>query len=59
MIHGLVQGLAPLPGRKVVDENTVYRLTDAAGKETVRLGSDLEDGVDVAGSGRWFVDRAR
>jgi hypothetical protein len=42
-----------------VDENTLYRLTDAAGKEVVRLGSDLEDGIDVAGSGRWIVEQAR
>ena len=41
-----------------VDENTLYRLTDAAGKETVRLGSDLEDGIEVAGSGRWIVEPA-
>ena len=33
-----------------VDENTLYRLTDAAGKEIVRLGSDLEDGIPVSGS---------
>ena len=42
-----------------VDENTLYRLTDAAGKEIVRLGSDLEDGIEVAGSGRWIVEQAR
>jgi len=42
-----------------VDENTLYRLTDVAGKETVRLGSDLEDGIEVAGSGRWIVEQAR
>ena len=42
-----------------VDENALYRLTDAAGKEIVRLGSDLEDGIEVAGSGRWIVERAR
>ena len=40
-----------------VDENTLYRLTDAAGKETLRLGSDLKDGIEVAGSGRWIVER--
>ena len=41
-----------------VDENTLYRLTDAAGQETVRLGSDLEEGIEVAGSGRWIVEPA-
>ena len=39
-----------------VDENTLYRLTDAAGKEIVRLGSELKDGIEVAGSGRWIVE---
>jgi hypothetical protein len=39
-----------------VDESTVYRLTDAAGKETARLGSELKDGIEVTGSGRWIVE---
>jgi len=39
-----------------VDESTVYRLTDAAGKETARLGSELKDGIEVIGSGRWIVE---
>jgi hypothetical protein len=38
-----------------VDENTLYRLTDATGQETIRLGSDLEDGLPVSGSSRWTV----
>ena len=42
-----------------VDENTLYRLTDAAGKEIVRLGSELEDGIEVAGAGRWIVEPGR
>ena len=37
-----------------VDENTLYRLTDAAGQETLRLGSELKEGI-VVGSGRWVV----
>jgi hypothetical protein len=39
-----------------VDENTLYRLTDAGGRTEVRLGSELKDGIDVAGSGRWAVE---
>ena len=39
-----------------VDENTLYRLTPAAGPETVRLGLDLEDGIAVSGSGRWVLE---
>jgi hypothetical protein len=39
-----------------VDENTLYRLTDETGRETVRLGSELETGVAVQGSGRWIVE---
>ena len=42
-----------------VDENTLYRLTDAAGQETLRLGSELKAGLDVSGSSRWAVERAR
>jgi hypothetical protein len=39
-----------------VDENTLYKLTDAGGQETVRLGSELETGIEVAGRGRWVVE---
>ena len=39
-----------------VDENTLYRITDASGNETIRLGSDLKDGMPVVGSGRWRVE---
>ncbi|HUG52864.1 MAG TPA: hypothetical protein VMR21_04665 [Vicinamibacteria bacterium] len=42
-----------------VDENRLYRVTDGTGTELVRLGSDLKDGIDVAGSGRWIVAPAR
>jgi hypothetical protein len=37
-----------------VDEDMLYRIVDATGREDVRLGSDLEDGYDVR-SGRWIV----
>ena len=30
-----------------VDENTLYRVTDGAGRESLRLGSDLKDGILV------------
>lgn len=40
-----------------VDENTLYRLTDGAGRPTLRLGSELKDGVEVAGAGRWVVEK--
>jgi len=38
-----------------VDENSLYRLTDATGKEMVRLGSELKTGIEVSGSGRFVV----
>jgi hypothetical protein len=38
-----------------VDEDRLYRIVDGAGREDVRLGSDLKDGIEV-GSGRWTVD---
>jgi hypothetical protein len=40
-----------------VDENTLYRLTDADAHELVRLGSELEDGIEVSGSSRWTLER--
>jgi hypothetical protein len=42
-----------------VDENTLYRLTDAAGQETLRLGSELKEGVAVEGSRRFVLQKAR
>ena len=42
-----------------VDENALYTLTDAAGQETLRLGSELKAGLDVSGSSRWAVERVR
>lgn len=42
-----------------VDENTLYKLTDAAGQETLRLGSELKQGVAVEGSQRFVVERTR
>lgn len=41
-----------------VDENTLYRLRDAAGRETIRLGSELKEGIDVAAPERWTVEKA-
>jgi hypothetical protein len=41
-----------------VDENTVYRVTDGRGRETLHLGSELKDGIEVAGSGRFVVETA-
>ena len=38
-----------------VDESRLYRVTDGAGQDTIRLGSELEDGIEVSGSGRWIV----
>jgi hypothetical protein len=42
-----------------VDENTIYKLLDASGRETLRLGSELKDGIAVAGTGRWTVEPLR
>jgi hypothetical protein len=40
-----------------VDENALYAVRDAAGREQVVIGSDLKDGLDVAAPGRWVVTR--
>jgi hypothetical protein len=40
-----------------VDETTLYRVLDAAGKEQVRLGSELVEGIDVAAPARLVVER--
>jgi hypothetical protein len=42
-----------------VDENRLYRVTDGAGHETIRLGSELKDGIGVTGPGRWIIAPAR
>jgi hypothetical protein len=42
-----------------VDENTLYRVTAGSGRETLHLGSELKDGIEVAGSGRFVVETAR
>jgi hypothetical protein len=42
-----------------VDENRLYRVTDAAGQDTIRLGSELKEGIEVAGGGRWIVQPCR
>ena len=41
-----------------VDENTLYRLTDAGGRQLLRLGSELKAGLAVEGSGRFVVEPA-
>jgi hypothetical protein len=38
-----------------VDENRLYRVTDGTGRETIRLGSELKDGIEVTGPGRWII----
>jgi hypothetical protein len=40
-----------------VDENTLYRMVDGSGQETVRLGSELKDGIPVTVPGRWLVEK--
>ncbi len=39
-----------------VDENTLYRVTDAAGKQRLVLGSLLKEGLEVTGPGRWVIE---
>jgi hypothetical protein len=41
-----------------VDENTLYRLTDASGGEKVYLGSELKTGIAVSRSSRFVVEPA-
>jgi hypothetical protein len=41
------------------DETTLYRIRTAAGKEEVRLGSELIEGIPVSGSTRLLVEKAR
>jgi hypothetical protein len=41
-----------------VDENRLYRVVDGAGREEIRLGSELESGIVVA-AGRWTVEPMR
>ncbi len=40
-----------------VDENTLYAVRDAVGREQVVTGSDLKDGLEVAAPGRWTVSK--
>jgi hypothetical protein len=42
-----------------VDESRLYRVVDGAGREQIRLGSELAEGIEVAGSGRFIVEEAR
>jgi hypothetical protein len=41
-----------------VDENTLYRVRDGEGRESLHLGSDLKDGIEVSAPGRFTVERA-
>jgi hypothetical protein len=41
-----------------VDENTLYRVVDGAGRESRHLGSDLKDGIEVVAPGRLVVEKA-
>lgn len=40
-----------------VDENTVYRVSDPSGPESLRLGSELKQGLPVEGSRRFVVEK--
>jgi hypothetical protein len=42
-----------------VDENTLYRLVDGQGREIVRTGAELKEGIEVAAPGRWTVEKWR
>jgi hypothetical protein len=39
-----------------VDENRLYRVRDGAGREEIRLGSELKAGIDVAAPSRWTIE---
>lgn len=41
-----------------VDESALYRVSDASGRAEIRLGSELKEGFEVKGSGRWVVESA-
>ena len=41
----------------VVDETTLYRVVDGQGRESVRTGSELAGGIEVAAPGRWTVEK--
>jgi hypothetical protein len=40
-----------------VDENALYTVRGAAGREQVVTGSDLKDGLDVAAPGQWTISK--
>ena len=39
----------------VLIEKVRTGVTDGAGHETIRLGSELKDGIEVTGPGRWII----
>jgi hypothetical protein len=41
-----------------VDENTLYRVTDASGQAQVRLGSELKEGIEIKAPARLSVEMA-
>jgi hypothetical protein len=41
-----------------VDENTLYRVVDARGTESLRLGFELKEGIEVKAPARLMVERA-
>jgi hypothetical protein len=41
-----------------VDENTLFRVVDARGTESLRLGFELKDGIEVKAPARLMVERA-
>src|SRR5262249_28778591 len=41
-----------------VDETTLYRVTDARGREEIRLGSELLEGLPASAPARLVVEKA-
>ncbi len=41
-----------------VDETTLYRVVDGRGREEIRLGSELVEGISVSAPARLVVDKA-
>jgi hypothetical protein len=39
-----------------VDENTLYRVSFGSGRDEIRLGSELKDGIGVEGSVRLVIE---
>jgi len=41
-----------------VDENALYRVVDVSGRETIRAGWELKDGIEVTAPARLIVERS-